>query len=197
MIVQDIEMYTSVGLSLFVGWMLLGRLAGMGFSQEGRSYWLLKTAPLTAGQLIGAKFLAAYLPALALSWLFLLAIGLLHQPGFALVVVALCLAGNTGINLAFGIAGANLNWEDPRQMQRTSSSCLGAMASMIYLPVSLLLFFGPPVGLSALFSLTGIRRAGDWVGIGRYDQPGLHDCTALAGAPARRTPGGDMTTSGF
>ena len=70
--------------------------------------------------------------------------------------MALCLAGNTGLNLAFGIAGANLNWEDPRQMQRTSASCLGAIASMIYLPVNLLLFFGLPVGLSVFSSLTAV-----------------------------------------
>jgi len=39
--------YGNVGMSLFVGWMVLSRLAGMGFSQEGKSYWLLKTAPVS------------------------------------------------------------------------------------------------------------------------------------------------------
>ncbi len=161
-IVRNFATYTSIALSLFVGWMLLGRLAGMGFSQEGRSYWLLKTAPLNAWLLIAAKFLAAYLPALALSWLFLLAVTLIQHPGlsvfaYALAVVALCLAGNTGLNLSFGITGANLDWEDPRQMQRASSSCLGALASMVYLPVNLLLFFGLPVGLSVFSSLAAVQ----------------------------------------
>lgn len=151
----SVELYASVGLSLFVGWMLLGRLAGMGFSQEGRSYWLLKISPVSSGQLIAAKYLVAYLPTLALSWIYLLAIWLLQRTAlsvflYALPVIALCIAGNAGINLAFGIGGANLAWEDPRQMQRTSSGCLSALASMIYLPATLLLFFGPPVGLAAL-----------------------------------------------
>jgi ABC-2 type transport system permease protein len=155
----NVELYASVGLSLFVGWMLLGRLAGMGFSQEGRSYWLLKTSPVSSGQLIAAKYLVAYLPTLALSWVYLLAIWLLQRTAlsvflYSLPVIALCIAGNAGINLAFGIGGANLAWEDPRQMQRTSSGCLSALASMVYLPATLLLFFGPPIGLAA-FGLPG------------------------------------------
>ena len=35
--------FSSVGMSVFVGWMLLARLATTGFSREGRSYWLVKT----------------------------------------------------------------------------------------------------------------------------------------------------------
>jgi ABC-2 type transport system permease protein len=154
-LLENVQTYTSVGLSLFVGWMLLGRLAGMGFSQEGRSYWMVKTAPVSSAHLIAAKFMVAYLPTLALSWIYLLAIWLLQRPGiqvvlYSLPVVALCLAGNAGLNLAFGISGANMNWEDPRQMQRTSSGCLSALATMIYLPMALLLFFGPPIGMMAL-----------------------------------------------
>jgi ABC-2 type transport system permease protein len=152
---ESVRTYASVGLSLFVGWMLLGRLAGMGFSQEGRSYWLVKTAPVTGRHLIAAKYLVAYLPTLALSWAYLLVTWLLQRSGisvflYSLPVIALCIAGNAGLNLAFGITGANMNWEDPRQMQRTTSGCLSALASMIYLPVTLLFFFGPPIGLLAL-----------------------------------------------
>jgi ABC-2 type transport system permease protein len=154
-LLQSAQTYASVGLSLFVGWMLLGRLAGMGFSQEGRSYWLLKTSPVSASQQIAAKFLVAYLPTLALSWAYLLVTWLLQRSGisvflYSLPVIALCIAGNAGVNLTFGITGANMDWEDPRQMQRTGSGCLSALASMIYLPVALLLFFAPPIGLMAL-----------------------------------------------
>jgi hypothetical protein len=150
----NLRTYLSVGLSLFVGWMLLARLAGMGFAHEGRSYWILKTAPISATQLILAKYLVAYLPSVALSGLYLLAIWLIQSAGlitliYSLAVIALCIAGNAGINLAFGIAGANLNWEDPRQMQRTFSGCLGGLTTMLYLPLSLLLFFGPPIAFAA------------------------------------------------
>ncbi|OGO38631.1 MAG: hypothetical protein A2W35_09605 [Chloroflexi bacterium RBG_16_57_11] len=150
----NVQTYTIVSLSLFVGWMLLGRLAGMGFSQEGRSFWLLKSSPVSGGSMIAAKFLVAYLPTLGLSWTYLMVIWLLNRTGisvflYALPAIALCIAGNTGLNLAFGITGANLDWEDPRQMQRTSSGCLSMLATMIYLPVTLFLFFGPPIGMLA------------------------------------------------
>jgi hypothetical protein len=154
-LLMNVRVYASVGLSLFVGWMLLGRLAGMGFAQEGRSYWLMKTAPVRTFKLIAAKYLVAYMPTVILCGGFLLITMLIEKPGasiilFALPVTCLSIAGNTGINLAFGIAGANMNWEDPRQMQRSGSGCLGSLVSMLYLPTGLFLFFGPPIAARLL-----------------------------------------------
>jgi ABC-2 type transport system permease protein len=145
----------NVAIALFVGLTLVARLAGMGFSQEGKSYWVLKTAPVSTVQLLVAKFAVAYLPALALSWLFLLVIALVQSGAMttlwiAFPVVALCLAGTTGINLAFGIVGANMAWEDPRQMQRGATGCLGGLVSVAYLLVALALFLAPPFGLALL-----------------------------------------------
>jgi hypothetical protein len=90
-----------------------------------------------------------------LGWLFLLAITLVQRtnPGmlaFTLPIVALNIAGNTGLNLAFGVVGANMTWEDPRHMYRSTAGCLSSIASIIYLPVSLGLFFGPPILAAAL-----------------------------------------------
>jgi ABC-2 type transport system permease protein len=149
-VARNIFIYGNVGISLFVGWMLLARLGGMGFSHEGKSYWVIKSSPVRSGQLIVAKYLVAFIPALALGWGFLLVMSLVQQAEisvvlFSLVVVALCIAGNAGLNLTFGILGANMNWDDPRHMQRGGSGCLGSLASVVYLPLSLLLFFGPPL----------------------------------------------------
>ena len=130
--------------------MLVGRLGGIGFSQEGKNYWLLKTAPLSTRTLVIAKFLVAYLPVIGLSGGFLIILSIvqqvqLQQLAFTLPVLALCIAGNVGLSLTFGVTGANMTWEDPRQMQKGGSGCLGALAAMIYLPVSLALFFFPPL----------------------------------------------------
>jgi ABC-2 type transport system permease protein len=154
-LIRNASTYASVGLSLFVGWMLLGRLAGMGFAQEGKSYWLIKTSPVSSTRQIVAKFLVAILPTLALCFSFLLLTWLIQRTSlvtllFALPAVALCVVGNTGIYLSFGIAGANMNWDDPRHMQRGVASCLGALVSTIYLPISLVLFFGPPVAVTLI-----------------------------------------------
>ncbi len=140
--------YGNLAIALFIGWSLLTRLAGMGFSQEGKNYWLLKGAPIRPSQLLTAKFLVAYLPAAAMGWVFLLIISLLRdfdisQLGFDLAVVGLCIAGAAGINLAFGVTGAKMDWEDPRQMVRSSVGCLSTLVSLVFLPVCLGLFLGP------------------------------------------------------
>jgi len=145
----------NVAIALFVGYSLVGRLAGIGFSQEGKSYWLLKAAPIRAIDLVTAKFWIAYLPALALGWGFVLLLAIVQATSpatawFAFPVVALCLAGATGISLAFGITGAKMDWEDPRQMQGTRSGCLGMLAAGVYLMMALGLFQAPALGAGAL-----------------------------------------------
>jgi len=152
---KNVLVYGNVAISLFVGWMLLSRLAMMGFSQEGKNYWLLKSAPVSADQLLAAKFLVAYLPTLVLGCGFLLAVSLLQRAGlgallFGLSVVALCFAGAAGVNLAFGVVGVNLEWNDPGQMTRGTTGCLGMIASAGYMLVTLTLFFVPPIGLALL-----------------------------------------------
>jgi len=140
--------YGNIGMSLFVGWWLLGRLSGMAFSSEGKNYWMLKAAPVRAGHLLMAKFLVAYLPTLALGLLFLIGISILQKipiAGFlySLIAVAMSLAGMNGILLAFGTAGANFKWEDPRKMSAGSLGCLGQFLTMLSLPLVFGLFIGP------------------------------------------------------
>jgi ABC-2 type transport system permease protein len=154
-IMSNASLYLNIGISLFVSWMLIARLGGIGFSQEGKSYWLLKTAPVKASTMLAAKFFVAFLPATLLGWLFLLVMAVVRANGlgslwFSMPVVALNIAGNTGLNLMFGVLGANMDWDDPRHMMRGSVGCLGSLASFVYFPISLLFFFGPPLGLALI-----------------------------------------------
>jgi ABC-2 type transport system permease protein len=147
--------YGNVGMSLFVGWMLLARLAGVGFSQEGKSYWVLKSAPLGPRTLLTSKFVVAYLPALALGWFFMIMISVLQHislSGFfyGLLAVAMCLAGMTGLLLGFGVAGAKFDWEDPRRMSSGGMGCLGQAVAGFFLPVSFGFFIGPLYLVAAL-----------------------------------------------
>jgi hypothetical protein len=142
--------YGNVGISLFVGWMLLTRLGMMAFAQEGKSYWVIKAAPLTARRLLSAKYLVAYLPSALLGLLFLLVTAVIKGASLRVVlfgglVVLLCNAGMTGLNLGFGIVGAVLDWDDPRKMISGSVGCLGPLVSVIYAGLALGLFFAPPV----------------------------------------------------
>jgi ABC-2 type transport system permease protein len=146
--------YANVGIALFVGWTMLQRLAALGFSHEGRNYWLVKSAPVSAGQLLAAKFLAAYFPSLAISWGFMGMLALVQRnwstAWFSLPVVAFCLAGADGVSLAFGVAGARMDWEDPRQMLSFASGCLSALVSGAVLGVGMGLFALPQVVLGLL-----------------------------------------------
>jgi ABC-2 type transport system permease protein len=146
---NNMLLYVQVALALFVGWMMVTRLATIGFSQEGKNYWMLKSAPISAKQLLTGKFLVALLPALAGSWLFLVGVTVLRGGSagmliYSLLVVALILMGNVGTNLAFGVAWANFQWDDPRQMTRGSNGCVSMLVSVIYLPLAMVLFFGAP-----------------------------------------------------
>ncbi len=142
--------YANVGISLFVGWTLLTRLAMQGFSQEGKQYWILKSSPVSANKLLLAKFLVAFLPSVLLSLVFLVLISFLQKAYlgvflYGVPVVVLTIAGVAGLNLSFGVRGANLNWEDPRQMSRGTIGCLGTLVSLVFLGLSLVLFFAPPL----------------------------------------------------
>lgn len=146
--------YSSVGMSLFVGWIILSRLAGMGFSREGKNYWLLKVSPIRVSELLFAKFLVCYLPTLALGFVFLTVISFAQKLSFleflyGLIATIMCLAGMAGMLLAFGAAGANFTWDDPRRMNAGATGCLGQIVTMIYLPISFGLFVAP-IGIAEL-----------------------------------------------
>jgi ABC-2 type transport system permease protein len=162
-VLTNLMLYANVGISLFVGWSLLSRLAGMSFSLEGKQYWLLKTAPVSSLRLVTGKYLVAYLPTLSLCWIFLLLMSLLQRVSldtlaYSLVVVALSVAGVAGLNLAFGVIGANFEWEDSRRISQGAMGCLGALASGFSLLVCLLFFFGPPILFELIDSPSGIGR---------------------------------------
>jgi ABC-2 type transport system permease protein len=147
--------YSSVGMSLFVGWMILSRLAGMGFSHEGKNYWMLKVSPVRVGHLLMAKFLVAYLPALGLGFVFLTVISFVQKLSvlvfmYSLIAIIMCLAGMTGILLSFGVVGANFTWDDPRRMNAGTMGCLGQIITMLCLPISFGLFIAP-LGLAQVF----------------------------------------------
>lgn len=145
---QPMMEHANVALVIMVGWMLMNRLASMSFSQEGKDYWVLKVAPLSAAKLLTAKFIVAYLPVLALSCVYLFVISLIQGVSFFvlfynLVIVAFCLAGMDGILLCFGAVGANLKWEDPRKMNSGNWGCLGMILAPMFTFLALGLFLGP------------------------------------------------------
>jgi ABC-2 type transport system permease protein len=149
--------YSSVGMSLFVGWVSLSRLAGLAFSSEGKNYWILKSSPLRTVHLLVAKFLVAYLPAFVLGSIFLVAIAFAQKMAlgsflYSYLAMGFCLAGMNGILLGFGVTGAKFDWDDPRKMNAGSMGCLGQVVAAVFLPLTFGLFIGP-LFLASMFNL--------------------------------------------
>lgn len=136
-------LYPSLGISLFVGWMLVAPLGLQAFAREAKSFWLVKSAPLRPATILTAKFIVAYAPALLLSWAFCLGLGLVQRLGSALAynlaAVAFGLSGAGGINVAFGSSGT------PQ-----AKGCVAQIVTLLYLGLSFLLFSGPPIACTLL-----------------------------------------------
>ena len=176
-ILSNIMIYGNIGISLLVGWSLISRLGLIGFSQEGKNYWMLKTAPVQASRMLAAKFIVAYLPGLVVGLIFMLIISLIQSTSlsilfFGMGVVALSTIGAAGINVAFGVTGVNLTWEDPRRMSSGWSGCFSMIVSFLYMGIAVSLFFGPAVLLGGLRA-SRAGRAGDRAAHGRNVQRGL------------------------
>jgi ABC-2 type transport system permease protein len=145
---QSLFVYGNVGVALFVGWQLLTRLGGMAFSQEGKNYWMLKVSPVRVWHLMIAKFVVAYLPALVMGSIFMTIVSVIQRLPigsylYSMVVTALCLAGMAGVMVAFGAAGANLTWDDPRKMNAGWMGCFGMIVMVLLTAISFTLFVGP------------------------------------------------------
>jgi ABC-2 type transport system permease protein len=117
---------------LFASAAVLGRVADTSISREGKSWWLLKVAPVSASEVIRSKFLAAFIPFVVLSTL--LMIGATIWKGFGLFGTLYGLfgilvlgAGMLAIETGLGVPWARLDWDDPRRM----SSGWGAMATLV------------------------------------------------------------------
>jgi ABC-2 type transport system permease protein len=160
--VNGVMLYGDVALALFLGWMLVSNLAGLGFSQEGKFFWMLKAAPVSSRQLLLAKFLVAYLPSWLICTVYLLILEILKGSSLwtavvSLIAVAVMLAGLNSINLAFGVRGAKFDWETLSQRNQ-AVGCLGSVVGMLVLLLCFMLYILPPL------LMTGFLRTPPIVG---------------------------------
>jgi ABC-2 type transport system permease protein len=154
-VTQLIRSYGSMLVALLVGWMLILNISTNSFSMEGRSYWMIKCSPVSSKKQLTAKFLVAYLPTLILVWVYMIAIALLQGVStstlfYELPAVILILAGVVGINLAFGVRYANLDWTDPRHMSDGIGSYIAMIVSFVYMLICVIILLTPPIGFPML-----------------------------------------------
>ena len=117
---------------LFASAAVLGRVADTSISREGKSWWLLKAAPVSASEIVRSKFLTAFLPFVVLSSVLLIGAALwkgfsLFGTFYGLFGILVLGAGMIGIETGLGVPWARLDWDDPRRM----SSGWGAIATLV------------------------------------------------------------------
>jgi ABC-type Na+ efflux pump permease subunit len=137
------------------GWTFLMNLTINAYSREGKSFWLLKAAPLSVGRLVAGKYLISFLVSLVFQWILFGFVIALHWPGISTVIYTFLMsiffvAGLTGITLTFGAYGAKLDWEDPRRMSSGPIGCLSLVAGLVYIVLVWLMFFAPPALIPVL-----------------------------------------------
>ena len=117
---------------LFSSALVFGRIADTSISREGKSWWLLKVAPVPPSEIIRGKFLAAFVPFAVLSSVLML--GAEVWKGFSIFGfvygwygVELLGAGMIAIETGLSVPWARLDWEDPRRM----SSGWGSLLSLV------------------------------------------------------------------
>ena len=119
-------------------------------SAEGRGFWLLKVAPISAWRLLLGKLTLAYLPYPTIGALFVLFLSILQHStpaefARALAIVLLGGLGATSIALGMGAAFPKLNWENPRQQNSIQAGCLSPLLYLAYLGLALGALLGLPL----------------------------------------------------
>lgn len=125
------------GLLYFLGWMIFNRLATTSLSIERQAFYILKAAPVSAGQLLRAKTFGIFLPYAVvittgmITALFILKFSLLWAP-YGLLTLLVMGYGLFGYLVAIGFLYPNLTWDDPRRMNNRKAGIPSLMGSLVY-----------------------------------------------------------------
>lgn len=168
--------------------LIFNNMALSGISMEGRAYWMLKIAPISARELLFSKFFAAMLPFALLSSVLLGVAALVRHfsiGGFLYgwMGIQLLGAGMLAMSVGLSVPWANLDWDDPRKMRSGWGGLIafigiavvglagGVSLALPYLAGRWLPFLAPVAWLVGPFLATGISGLaavlGLWLGLSR------------------------------
>ena len=149
-------------------------ISSRAFGLEGSRFALLRTAPLTAGRIVAAKFMASYLPRLALTWAAALILGIwlggsVPQIATALGVSAWLAAGSVSAYIGVGALATNLGGEP--QVRRLSGVVVSFVVSMLFLAANAACLSG--CSLAPRDGAAGVvHRRAPRIGVGSH-RPGV------------------------
>jgi ABC-2 type transport system permease protein len=112
---------------------VVGRVAETSISMESKSWWLIKAAPVSPGEVLFGKFMTAAIPYVALGTIFMAA--LTYWRGFDLVwavygwmAVLVLGLGMVAAAVGLSVPWAKLDWDDPRRMLTWQTSVITMLA---------------------------------------------------------------------
>jgi ABC-2 type transport system permease protein len=157
----QLQELAGVGIAFFICLSISGALTGTGISREGKSFWLLKLAPVSPMRLLLGKLALAFLPFPLIGTLFLGVLGVVRGIAPLLLLqqwalLLLCGLGCAAFGMGLGALFPRLDWENPSQQTTWQTGCLGAL----FYPLFLLLVFGLVAGAGILGELAGGSAAG-------------------------------------
>jgi ABC-2 type transport system permease protein len=142
-------------------------MGGPGISREGKGFWLLKVAPISAWRILLGKLTLAYLPFPTVGVLFIVFLSLLQHStpaefARALALVLLGGLGTAGITIGLGAAFPKLNWDNPRQQNSFQAGCLAPILYSLYIGIAIGAVLGLPLLGGLAPSLTLALTALGW-----------------------------------
>ncbi|MEN9939023.1 MAG: hypothetical protein RLZZ387_5602 [Chloroflexota bacterium] len=154
-------------ISFFVCMSLSNVLGGPSVSREGRGFWQLRVAPVSAREVLMGKLVIAYLPYPTVGTLFVLLLAAVQRSGPAATLAALGLvllagAGVSAIALGMGAAFPRFDWENPQQQYTIQAGCLAPVLYFVYIGLAA----GLALGLPAIASLLSPAWAGWLTAVG-------------------------------
>lgn len=134
--------------------MLMGNIAFSSISREGKSWWLLKIAPISAFELIRGKFLSAAIPFVIISTVLMLIASLWRRldPLWSLygwLCIEMLGLAMLAVGVALSIPWAKLDWDDPRKMNGGRGPII-AFASWLLMAIICGAFLCAPIFVEGL-----------------------------------------------
>lgn len=189
----DLSSILLAGTVLMSAIFVFSRIAQTGISMEGRSYWIIKAAPISGRELLLGKFVGAMLPFTILSTLLMVIAAFVRHfslGGFLYgwFGVLLLGAGMLAMDVGLSVPWANLEWDDPRKMHSGWSGLFaligyiligvlgGSFLALPYLAELFLPFIAPVAWLVGPFFAVGftglIAALSLWLGLSRIHKVG-------------------------
>lgn len=115
---------------------VFGRMAETSISMEGKSWWLTKAAPMSPWEVLLGKFVAAAIPYVIVSFVFMIAAEIWRKFDFVwflygLFGVEMLGLGLLAVAVGLSVPWAKLDWDDPRKMMPWQTAVLTLVAWLV------------------------------------------------------------------